>query len=202
MPEPPDQHEAIERLLREVRDGHDGASSRLFEAVYAELRRIASNCFASTQRNQTLTPTAVVHEAWMRMAGKNDAQSMSWEDRRHFYSSAAQAMRHVLIDHARIRGAKKRGGGRLRIPIDANDLAASADSEEIVALEDAVARLEKWNPGLGEIVRLRFYAGLTSEQAADVMGLSLRTFKRRWSLARGWLSRDLGEADEPASDDD
>ena len=184
----------IERLLIEVRDGHEGADARLFEAVYAEMRRIAASCFRGVRSDHTLTPTAVVHEAWMRLAGNT---APNWADRRHFYACAAQAMRHVLIDHARSRGAAKRGGGRARIPIDADDLAATADSNQILLLEDAVTRLDEWNAELGEIVRLRFYAGLTSEQAAEVMGLTLRTFKRRWSLARGWLARDLrGDPEE------
>jgi RNA polymerase sigma factor (TIGR02999 family) len=189
----------IERLLIEVRDGHEGADTRLFEAVYAEMRRIAGSCFRGVRSDHTLTPTAVVHEAWMRLSG---GASPNWSDRRHFYASAAQAMRHVLIDHARSRGAAKRGGGRYRVPIDADDLAATADSSQIIALEDAVNRLEQWNGELGEIVRLRFYAGLTTEQAADVMGLTLRTFKRRWSLARGWLEQDLrGDLEEPDDDE-
>ena len=189
----------IERLLIEVRDGHEGADARLFEAVYAEMRRIAGSCFRGVRADHTLTPTAVVHEAWMRLSG---GTSPNWSDRRHFYASAAQAMRHVLIDHARSRGAAKRGGGRYRVPIDADDLAATADSSQIIALEDAVNRLEQWNGELGEIVRLRFYAGLTTEQAADVMGLTLRTFKRRWSLARGWLEQDLrGDLEEPDDDE-
>ncbi len=190
----------IEQLLIEVRDGHEGADARLFEAVYAEMRRIAGSCFRGVRADHTLTPTAVVHEAWMRLSGNS---GQNWEDRRHFYASAAQAMRHVLIDHARSRGAVKRGGGRIRIPIDANDLAATADSRQIIALDDAVKRLEEWNSELGEVVRLRFYAGLTSEQASEVMGLTLRTFKRRWSLARGWLERDLvGDLERPEHDDE
>ena len=135
----------------------------------------------------------------MRLSGN---EAPNWSDRRHFYASAAQAMRHVLIDHARTKGAAKRGGGRVRVPSDADDLAATADSDQILQLEDAVTRLEEWNPELGEIVRLRFYAGLTNEQAAEVMGLALRTFKRRWSLARGWLARDIhGESGELDADD-
>ncbi|MCH2144349.1 MAG: ECF-type sigma factor [Phycisphaerales bacterium] len=190
----------IEQLLVEVRDGHEGADARLFEAVYAEMRRIAGSCFRGVRADHTLTPTAVVHEAWMRLSGNS---APNWEDRRHFYASAAQAMRHVLIDHARSRGAVKRGGGRVRVPIDANDLAETADSRQIIALDDAVKRLEEWNPELGEVVRLRFYAGLTSEQASEVMGLTLRTFKRRWSLARGWLERDLvGDLERPGQDDE
>lgn len=188
----------IERLLNDVRRGHEGARDRLFEAVYAEMRRIAATCFRGNRANHTLTPTAVVHEAWMRLAGNS---ATSWDDRRHFYASAAKAMRHVLIDYARARGSLKRGGGRVRIPIDAADLAATADSDQIIALDEALARLEEWNPELTEIVRLRYYAGLTGEQAAEVMGLTMRTFNRRWSLARGWLAQEIEENSEDGEND-
>ena len=188
----------IERLLNDVRRGHEGARDRLFEAVYAEMRRIAATCFRGNRANHTLTPTAVVHEAWMRLAGNS---ATSWDDRRHFYASAAMAMRHVLIDYARARGSLKRGGGRVRIPIDAADLAATADSDQIIALDEALARLEEWNPELTEIVRLRYYAGLTGEQAAEVMGLTMRTFNRRWSLARGWLAQEIEGNSEDGEND-
>jgi RNA polymerase sigma factor (TIGR02999 family) len=110
-------------------------------------------------------------------------------------------MRRVLIDHARSRGALKRGGGCIRVPLDAVELMNSVDTEQIVALEEVVSRLEKQDAELGEIVRLRFYAGLTSEQAAEVMSLPLRTFKRRWSLARGFLMREIERAREELAHD-
>jgi len=191
----------IERLLDDVRCGQDGSRDRLFEAVYGEMRRIAATCFKGNQAGHTLTPTAVVHEAWMRLAG-NASSNANWEDRRHFYASAAKAMRHVLIDYARARGSLKRGGGRVRVPIDAADLAATADSHQIIALDMTLQRLEEWNPELAEIVRLRYFAGLSSEQAADVMGLSLRTFNRRWSLARGWLAQEIEKIDLDGIDHD
>ena len=189
----------IERLLNEVRDGQDGARERLFEAVYTEMRRIAATCFRGNRGSHTLTPTAVVHEAWMKLSGN---ATTNWDDRRHFYASAAKAMRHVLIDYARARGSLKRGGGRIRVPIDAADLAATGDSEQIMALEEALTRLEEWNAELAEIVRLRYYAGLTGEQAAEVMGLTLRTFNRRWSLARGWLAQEIEQGSQELESDD
>lgn len=178
----------IEQLLVDVRDGLDGANDRLFETVYAEMRGIAAMCFRGERPDHTLTPTAVVHEAWLRLA-KTD--NHDWNNRRHFYACAACAMRRVLIDHARSRGAAKRGGNRTRIPVNAEDLAGSTDSDQILALDGAVSRLEERDRELGEIVRLRFYAGLTCEQAAEVMALPLRTFKRRWSLARACLVQDI-----------
>lgn len=189
----------IERLLNEVREGCEGADDRLFEAVYAEMRRIAATCFRGNRGSHTLTPTAVVHEAWMRLSG---SASKNWDDRRHFYASAAKAMRHVLIDYARAQGSLKRGGGRVRVPVDAADLAATADSEQIIALEESLTRLEEWNAELAEIVRLRYYAGLTGEQAAEVMGLTLRTFNRRWSLARGWLAQDIEHGPQDSENND
>ena len=184
----------ITQLLKAAQDGDRGAADQVVARLYADLQRLARSNLRRAGDLTLLDTQALVHEAWMRLSGN---EAPEWADRRHFYASAAQAMRHVLIDHARSRGAVKRGGGRLRVPVDADDLAATADSQQIVALEGAVKRLEDWNSELGEVVRLRFYAGLTSEQAAEVMGLTLRTFKRRWSLARGWLERDIvGDLDE------
>lgn len=182
----------IESLLANVRTGKADAQDRLFEAVYGEMRLIANAFFRNERPDHTLSPTAVVHEAWLRLAG--DA-SCAREDRRYFFACAAQAIRRVLVDHARGRNSLKRGGGRTRLPIDAEDLASSADPEDILALEEAVSRLEQQDEELGEVVRLRFYAGLSREQAAEVMGLSLRTFRRRWDLARGWLLQALRQED-------
>ena len=188
----------IESLLDDVRNDCEGAQDRLFEMVYGEMRRMASSFFRNERSDHTLTPTAVVHEAWMRLSG--DA-SCAKEDRRYFFACAAQAIRRVLVDHARKHNSLKRGGGRIRLPFDGIDLAKSADSREILALDEIVSRLEDEDPELGEVVRLRFYAGLTREQAAEVMGLSLRTYRRRWDIARGWLLQALREEEQEASTD-
>ena len=191
-------HITTNYLPGDAADALEASSIDLFASAYADMRRIAANCFESERRDHTLTPTALVHEAWLKLAGmKFGAQT----DRRHFYSCAARTMRRVLIDHARTRATLKRGGDRTKLPLDAVDLVAAGDCDQIILLEAAVSRLEKQDSELAEIVRLRFYAGLTSEQAAHVMDLPLRTFKRRWSLARGYLMREFERSCEESAHD-
>ena len=179
----------VEELLHEVPPKSQGHPDVPLESVYAELKRIATECFRGERANHTLTPTAVVHEAWLRLTGP--ASTMNWQDRRHFFNCAARMMRRVLIDHARSRDCQRRGGGRLRIPIDAEEIAAHPESRVIRELDRCITRLGRIDLELAEIVRLRYYAGLSCEQAASIMGLPLRTFNRRWSLARASLALDL-----------
>jgi RNA polymerase sigma-70 factor (ECF subfamily) len=153
------------------------------------MRRIAVGCFRDERTDHTLSPTALVHEAWMRL--DRQTRRVGWNDRRHFFASATRAMRRVLIDHARRHGALKRGGGQSRLPIELVDPVDPFEPGGTLALDQALVRLERWNPELGEVVRLRFHAGLTCERAAKLMGIPLRTFKRRWTLARAFLLRDL-----------
>jgi RNA polymerase sigma factor (TIGR02999 family) len=183
----------FEQMLLEIRTGNRDPSDGLFESVYPEMRRIASACFRDERANHTLTPTAVVHEAWLRL--NIPAECTSWRDRRHFINCVARVIRQVLIDHARARGCKRRGGDRIRIPIDADDLVADPGSRMMLALDLSIARLAATDLEFGEIVRLRYYAGLSCEQAAAIMEMPLRTFNRRWSLARASLALDLEDAD-------
>jgi RNA polymerase sigma factor (TIGR02999 family) len=183
------QDDPAEDPLREVRPFGRKPCDVPLESVYAELKCIAAECFRGERANHTLTPTAVVHEAWLRLAGP--ARRMDWRDRRHFFNCAARMMRRVLIDHARSRDCQRRGGGRLRIPIDAEEIAAHPESGVIRELDRCITRLGRIDLELAEIVRLRYYAGLSCEQAASIMGLPLRTFNRRWSLARASLALDL-----------
>jgi RNA polymerase sigma factor (TIGR02999 family) len=157
----------------------------LAAAVYATLRAIAANQMAGERRNHTLSPTALVHEAYLKLTG--DAR-----DNGAFYHAAAEAMRRILIDHARSRGAVKRGGGWRRSVESVEDLAANASSEDVVALDEAFLRLEAQDPRAAEVVRLRFYAGLTVDQAAEALGVSRRSVLRDWEYARAYLLADLG----------
>ena len=183
----------IGRLLVDIREGREDANREFFDAVYHEMRRIAGGCFRDERSDHTLSPTALVHEAWMRL--DRQTRILGWNDRRHFFSSVTCAMRRVLIDHARSHGSLKRGGGRVRLPIDSVDPPEKSEPTDSLALDEALARLERCDPELGEVVRLRFHAGLTCDRAAKLMGIPLRTFKRRWTLARASLIRDLkGEA--------
>lgn len=160
-------------------------AEQLTEQAYALLRAMAQERMRGERAGHTLQPTVLVHEAWVRMQGSATPP----RDRRQFLHAAAQAMRRILIEHARGRGRQKRGGGRARIPLDVVDVAQSGDPQEILALDEAIRRLEAEEPDLAELVRLRFFAGLSVDETAQVLGLSARTVDQRWTYARAWLYR-------------
>jgi len=178
----------ITTLLAAAGAGDRGASDRLFEAVYAELRRIARRQRAAAAPMATLSTTALVHEAYLRLSGE---ARWSVEDRRHFFALAARAMRHVLVDHVRRRGRLKRGGGALALDLEAEEIAAPDRGEELMALDEALGRLESVEPELARLVEWRFFAGLSVEEIAELTGVSDRTVKRRWRAARAFLYQDL-----------
>jgi RNA polymerase sigma factor (TIGR02999 family) len=210
-PEHDSQHEAVgpiertdsddvahvTRLLREVAGGRPGAGSELLPLVYDDLRRWARRRLAGERPGHTLEATALVHEAYAKLASRRDAP---WADRAHFFRAAAEAMRRILIDHARAKQGPVRGGDRQRVPLDlANvaDLAARDDPGAILALDDAVAALERADPDAAAVVRLRFYAGLSVDETAEALDRSPRTVKRDWAFARAFLLRVL-EGDDAA----
>jgi RNA polymerase sigma-70 factor (ECF subfamily) len=173
----------VTRLLEDF-DQHDDAAAELLPLVYDQLRAIAQRRMSGERADHTLQATVLVHEAFMKLVGDHD---ISWEGRRHFYAVAARAMRRVLIDHARKRLSEKRGGGRHALPMEMIDLAASQDPQEIIALDDALTRLEEEEPRAAQIVQLRYYAGLSVEETAEAVGVSERTVMREWSFARARL---------------
>ncbi len=181
------------QLLVEAGKGDQRAADALLPLVYAQLRAIARQRMKQERPEHTLQATALVHEAYLRLVGRQD---VDWSCRAHFFAAAAEAMRLILLQHARDRGRIKRGGNRRRAAINVLELAADHDSEEILALIEAIRHLEEQDAQLGQIVRLRFYAGLSVEETAAALGLSERTVKRRWRLARVWLYGQL--ADEQA----
>jgi RNA polymerase sigma factor (TIGR02999 family) len=189
----PDDNEPsrLTRLLRDVASGRTGAQGELFQTVYAELLRIARRRMAGERADHSLNATELVHEAYLRLTG-GEARSGPWESRGHFFHAAAEAMRRILIDHARRRGRVKRGRGRRREILDVLDLAVHHDPEDILAVDEALERLIEWDPRLGELVRLRFFAGLSVEETARTLGVSDRTVRRDWTFARAWLYRALG----------
>lgn len=189
----PDPNE-VTRLLRAA--GGEG-QGELLPLVYDHLKRIAQARMQGERAGHTLQATALVHEAWVRVAGGAD---VAWTDRAHFYGAAAEAMRRILIEHARARGRVKRGGGLKRQPLDVVDLAVEADPAEILALDEAIGRLEEQDARAAKIVRLRFYAGLSVDETAQALELSRRTVLREWAFARAWLFRSLG-LDEPDEDE-
>jgi RNA polymerase sigma factor (TIGR02999 family) len=157
--------------------------------VYEELRRLAHHKWASIPPGQTLQPTALVHEAWLRLMG--DLHPHPWNSRAHFFSAAAEAMRRILIERARSKAAQRRGGGLRRVDLDHLDLGEEANSELLLLVDEALARLAAVDPQAAELVRLRFFTGLPNVEAAKLLGMPERTAKRNWAYARAWLYREL-----------
>jgi len=175
--------------LADLRSGDQSAAARLLPLVYEHLRAIASSYFHRGQPNQTLQPTALVHEAFIRMVGNPDAD---WKDKAHFCAVCATAMRSILTDHARARNADKRGGGWNRVTL-AGAQARVDDDVDIAMLSEALDRLERLNPRHARIIELRFFGGLTVEQIADHLEVSKTTVEGDWRMARAWLSSQLSE---------
>ena len=176
-----------------MRAGDLQASARLLPIVYDELRRLAAHKLAAEVAGQTLQPTALVHEAYLRLVGRADSQ---WESQGHFFAAAAEAMRRILVDRARSKRRLRHGGGRQRIELERVDLAVDAPPEELLALDDALAKLEREDSDKAKLVKLRFFAGLTSQQAATSLGISKATADRHWSFARAWLFHEIQGGDE------
>ncbi|MFZ4574615.1 MAG: sigma-70 family RNA polymerase sigma factor [Phycisphaerales bacterium] len=185
---PPPVHGYVTQLLADAQRGDSGATNELFPIVYDELRRLAAGLIRDEGRAHTLQATALVHEAYMRLVGP---EQTPWENRAHFFGAAAQAIRRILIDHARSKLRIKRGGGAKPIPLD-DSLALSLESpESLIDLDRALARLALVSPLKAKVVELRFFAGLTVEQTALAMQVSPSTVARDWQFARVWLHREL-----------
>lgn len=190
--------ESVTGLLRAWGAGDAQASDSLVRLVYAELRRQAGIALRREGAGHTLQPTALVHEAWLRLGDQHDAR---WESRTQFFAIAAQTMRRVLLDHARTRHALKRGGGAVQITLGGADREArpgvrpveetSLDAVDVIALDDALARLAELDPQKARLVDLRYFAGLSIPEAAEVLGVSTATVGREWAVARMWLRREL-----------
>jgi RNA polymerase sigma factor (TIGR02999 family) len=175
-------------ILNAAQQGDPQAAAQLLPLVYEELRRLASAKMALQPAGQTLQATALVHEAWLKMAGNPGA---SWNDRQHFFRAAAEAMRQILIDRARAKQRLKRGGDPVRVSLDNVDLAADAEPEALLLVDEALQMLARESPDKAELVKLRFYIGLTVEETAQALGVSEKTVKRHWTHARAWLFREL-----------
>ena len=175
----------VTRLLDAAAAGDSRAAVDLLPLVYDELRKLAAARLADEKPGHTLQPTALVHEAYVRLVGPEPEQQ--WNGRGHFFAAAAEAMRRILLDAARRKSRAKRGGGMARQNLDAIDPAVPEDSDDLVALDEALGRLAAADPQAAEVVRLRFYAGLPIPEVARVLGISPRTADRTWAYARAWL---------------
>jgi RNA polymerase sigma factor (TIGR02999 family) len=175
--------------LRAARAGDEGQRERLFELVYGELRRLARSRVARERSGRTLQATALVHEVYLRLVGD---ESLAWENRAHFFGAAAEAMRRILIESARRRRRLKRGGGRTPVPIDESVLPGAPPDEQLLALHEALGRLEACDARRAEVVKLRYFAGLDVNETALALGLSPRSVNRIWTSARAWLHRQIG----------
>ena len=181
-------------LLDAAAAGDRRAAQELLPLVYDQLHALARQRMADERAGHTLQATALVHEAYLRLVGPSAPAAQPWSGRGHFYKAAAEAMRRILVEHARARGRDKRGGGRGRVPLDALasvEAAAQCDAEDVLALDAAFQELERQNPDAAAVVRLRFYAGLSVAEAAEALGVSDRTVNREWNYARAWLFRAL-----------
>jgi RNA polymerase sigma factor (TIGR02999 family) len=178
----------VTMLLSALTRGDEDAASKLMPLVYAELRRLAGSYMRRERVDHTLQATALVHEAYLKLI---DQRSVNWQSRAHFFGVSAQLMRRILIDHARGLARDKRGGEQKKVSLDEVFLFAERQADELLAVDDSLNALAKIDPRQARVVELRFFAGLSVEEAADVLGISPKTVKREWSVAKAWLSADL-----------
>jgi RNA polymerase sigma factor (TIGR02999 family) len=187
----------VTRILSAIERGDGQAAEQLLPLVYEELRKLAAQKLAREKPGQTLQATALVHDAYLRLVGPG--QEPSWETRGHFFAAAAEAMRRILIDRARDRKRLKRGDGRRREDLDLDSIAAAdSPADDLIDLDEAIARLAGVDAEAAALVKLRLFAGLTVEQAALALGISRRTAERDWTFARTWLFGQLGPRDDPS----
>jgi len=181
----------LTQILNAVEQGDPKAAAELLPLVYDELRRLAARRLAEEKPGQTLQPTALVHEAYLRLVGGEQPQD--WGGRGHFFAAAAEAMRRILVEAARRKGRLKRGGDLRKQPLDENEPAAAppADATDLIALDEALGRLEAASPRRARLVKLRYFAGLTLPEAAGVLGVSRSTAEADWAYAKAWLKREM-----------
>jgi len=191
----------VTRILSAIEQGDPKAAEALLPLVYEELRKLAAQRLAHEKPGQTLQATALVHEAYLRLVGEQDTRR--WDGRGHFFASAAEAMRRILVENARRKKRIKQGGGRLRVELDEELLPIESPVDDLLAVDEALDRLALVDSQAAKLVKLRYFVGMTTEQAAEVLGLSERSAYRTWSFARAWLFRQLnrGEDSPPVEPD-
>ena len=188
----------VTRLLAAIDHGDAQAADQLLPLIYEELRRLAAHKMAQENPGQTLQPTALVHEAWLRLTGD---ENRKWNDRTHFFAAAAEAMRRILVDNARRKLAQRHGGGQLRVEMPEMAGAVADNDDQILAVSEALEKFAALDKQKAELVKLRYFVGMTIEEAAEVLGISAPTAKRHWAYARAWLAEEIHtqQADESAS---
>ncbi len=178
----------VTQILSAVEGGNRQAAEELLPLVYEELRKLATHRMSNEASGHTLQPTALVHEAWLRLTGDPSAR---FEGRRHFFAAAAEAMRRILIDRARQKLSLKRGARAERVNLDDVQVAVAVDDQTLLLVNEALEKLTKEDPDSAEFIKLRFFAGLTNDEAAQALGIPERTARRHWSFARAWLHREI-----------
>ena len=178
----------VTQLLNAIERGDSAAAEQLLPLVYDELRKLAAAKMAKEQPGQTLQATALVHEAWLRLAG---GRQQRWDSRRHFFAAAAEAMRRILVEKARRRQRVRHGGGLERVDVDDVEITAGVRQDQLIALDDALTKLEQDDPQKADVVKLRYFVGMTNEETAETLGLSRATVERYWSFAKAWLFKEI-----------
>src|SRR5262245_40268429 len=184
----------VTHLLAALEQGDPHAASQLLPIIYDELRRLAARKLGQERPGQTLQPTALVHEAYLRLFGEGETRH--WDNRRHFFAAAAEAMRRILVESARRKNRVKHGGDRQRVELDDHDVPVRPPPEEILALDEALTRLTAEDAAAAQVVQLHFFAGLSIEEAAETLGISRATAYRHWTYARAWLRSAIGGSGE------
>jgi RNA polymerase sigma factor (TIGR02999 family) len=183
----------VTQLLQQWSNGHERALDRLIPQIHDELRKLAASYLRKERPDHTLQPTALVNEAFLKLV---DQRAVKWQNRAHFFGIAAQAMRRILVDHARAHAASKRGGAVRKVPLEDAAMIGRAVDVDVVALDEALTRLAALDPQQSRIVELRFFGGLTMEETAEVMRISPATIGREWRVAKAWLSAELGRTSD------
>ncbi len=182
----------VTQILQAIEQGDGRAIDQLLPAVYQELRQLAARSLARERPGQTLQATALVHEAYLRLVGREDS---TWRSRTHFFAAAAEAMRRILVENARRKRCLKRCAGREKVDMREGLLAVEGPSEDVIALDEALPKLAELNPAVADLVRLRYFAGLTLDEATELLGVSRRTGDRYWAFARAWLYKRIVESE-------
>lgn len=178
----------VTHVLQSIESGDAKAADELLPLVYKELRKLAAAKMANELPNQTLQPTALVHEAWLRLNGN---ENVKWNGRAHFFGAAAEAMRRILIDNARRKRALRHGGNRQRLDVDEIEIAAREKEDELLAINEALEKFAAVDKQKAELVKLRYFVGLTIDESAEILGISVPTAKRWWTYSRAWLFRQM-----------